>query len=84
MSKECSNCAFILADNFIFCPQCAQKANLHRLSIHEVLHDGVHYFNLADKGLFRLLKDLLIKTGNVAKEYVAGKRKKYFPPLNFF
>lgn len=84
MSKQCPNCAFILADNFKFCPQCAQKTNLHRLSLHEVLHDGLHYFTHADKGLLRLLKDLLIKTGVVAKEYVAGKRKKYFPPLNFF
>jgi hypothetical protein len=44
----------------------------------------VHYFTHADKGVIHLIKDLFKKTGTVAKEYVAGKRKRYFPPLNFF
>lgn len=84
MSKACSNCGFTLSDDFIYCPKCAQKVHLHRLSLHEVLHEGVHYFTHADKGIIHLLKDLFTKTGTVAKEYIAGKRKSYFPPLNFF
>ena len=84
MSKECPNCEFEVAPNFEYCPQCGQKANLHRLSLHDVLHDALHYFIHTDKGFIRLLKELIFKTGIVAKEYVSGKRKKYFPPLNFF
>lgn len=84
MLNDCPNCGFTLTNDFIYCPRCSQKTQLHRLSLHEVLHDGLHYFTHADKGLFNLLKDLLLKTGRVAKEYVAGKRKKHFPPLNFF
>jgi len=52
--------------------------------MHEVIHEGVHYFTHADKGIFLLVRQLLFKKGNVAKEYIAGKRKKYFPPLNFY
>ncbi len=55
------------------------------------LADGVKMFmkeeiipTHADKGLFQLLRDLVIKNGQVAREYVDGKRKKYFSPLNFF
>ncbi|MEO6734038.1 MAG: DUF3667 domain-containing protein [Ferruginibacter sp.] len=44
----------------------------------------VHYFTHADKGLFYLLIQLITRTGTVAREFVKGKRKKYFPPLNFF
>ena len=36
------------------------------------------------KGYFDLLKSLVLDTGKVAREYVEGKRKKYFPPLNFY
>lgn len=52
--------------------------------MHEIAHDGIHYFTHADKGIFQLLRDLTLKGGVVAREFIAGKRKKYFPPLNFF
>jgi hypothetical protein len=60
------------------------KTDLHRISMHEVVHDGVHYFTHADKGLPQLVRDLVLKGGVVAREFVNGKRKKYFSPLNFF
>jgi len=84
MHDNCSNCGNALTENAAFCASCGQKAHLHRLSWHDVVHDAVHYFTHADKGIFQLIKALLLKTGTVAKEFVAGKRKKYFPPLNFF
>lgn len=80
----CANCSSPLEPSYKFCPQCSQKTNLHRLSLHDIFHDVVHYFTHADKGLFGLMKDLALTTGKVANEYVTGKRKKYFPPLNFF
>ncbi len=81
---ECLNCGADVKDNFKFCTQCGQKTNLHRLSLHDVLHDAFHYFVHADKSFLQLLKALLLKTGTVAKEFVEGKRLKYFTPLNFF
>jgi cellobiose-specific phosphotransferase system component IIC len=52
--------------------------------MHDILHEAVHYFTHADKGFIGLLRDLALKNGKVAREYVAGMRKKYFPPLTFF
>lgn len=52
--------------------------------MHEVAHEGIHYFTHADKGIFTLIRDLAVKGGIVAKEYIEGRRKKHFPPLNFF
>ena len=80
----CKNCTVALQPDYDFCPKCSQKTNLHRISMHEIAHDGIHYFTHADKGIFSLLRDLVKKGGTVARDYVEGKRKKYFPPLNFF
>ena len=84
MEANCKNCDIELQPHYDFCPKCSQKTKLHRLSMHEVVHEGIHYFTHADKGLFQLIRDLTIKTGTVAREYAEGKRKKYFSPLNFF
>ncbi len=84
MNSNCPNCSYTLEKEFTYCPGCSQKTNVHRLTMHDVMHEAVHYFTHADKGVFGLLKDLVLKNGTVAKEYVEGKRKKYFPPLNFY
>ncbi|MFT3794745.1 DUF3667 domain-containing protein [Flavobacterium sp.] len=82
--ENCKNCTVALQPDYDYCPKCSQKTHLHRLSMHEVVHEGIHYFTHADKGFFQLIRDLVIKGGTIAREYVEGKRKKYFPPLNFF
>lgn len=82
--ESCKNCDATLQPSFAYCPSCGQKARLHRLSLHDVTHEGIHYFTHADKGLFLLLQALATKTGLVAREYMSDKRRKYFPPLNFF
>ena len=80
----CLNCEMSLSDSVNFCPNCGQKTNTHRLSLHDLTHDTVHYFTHADKSIFKLLKELAVKPGIVAREYITGKRQKYFKPLNFF
>ena len=84
MEAICKNCEARYAEVYNFCPNCSQKSALHRLTFHDIVHEGIHYFTHADKGLFQLIRDLFAKRGLVAFEYIAGKRKKYFPPLNFF
>jgi hypothetical protein len=84
MSLNCLNCGTSLLAGQHFCAQCGQKAETHRISLHEITHDAIHYFTHADKGIFHLLKGLLKRPGIVAREYIDGKRKTYFKPLNFF
>jgi len=84
MTGRCTNCENILEESYQYCPQCGQKTNLHRLNLHYVLHGTFHYFTHADKGFLQLLRELTLRNGTVAREYVAGKRAKYFPPLNFY
>ncbi|MBC7936231.1 MAG: DUF3667 domain-containing protein [Rhizobacter sp.] len=47
-------------------------------------HEGFHAVTHTDKGLFHLLKSLAIKPGTTAREYIQGKRKRYFSPFTFF
>jgi len=81
---NCLNCNAPLTTTQKFCSECGQKTALKRVNLHNVFHDAIHYFTHADKGIFTLLKSLVLQPGLVAKEYVEGKRKKHFPPLNFF
>lgn len=82
--SNCLNCNAALSTTQKFCSECGHKTALKRVNLHDVLHDAIHYFTHADKGIFTLLKSLVLQPGLVAKEYVEGKRKKHFPPLNFF
>lgn len=84
MEAICKNCETAYAENYNYCPNCSQKSKLHRLTLHDIIHEAIHYFTHADKGLFQLIRDLVLKGGTVAREYIDGRRKKYFPPLNFF
>jgi hypothetical protein len=77
----CANCNGLVETNF--CPSCGQKKDIHRISVRHVLHEGFHSITHADKGFLLLLKDLLSRPGYVAKEYIDGKRKRYFNPLSF-
>jgi len=47
-----------------------------------IWHDVGHALTHADKGIFFTLKELAIHPGIVAKEYIQGKRKKYYNPFS--
>jgi hypothetical protein len=81
---NCLNCGSGLGTAYKFCASCGQKANTHRLSFHDLGHDALHYITHADKGIFHLIKELARRPGTVAREYIDGKRAKYFKPINLF
>src|SRR5690606_38187423 len=65
-----------------FCGNCGQSAHIHRLSIkHFLLHDLVHSFWHVDRGIFLTLKEVLVRPGYAALEYIHGKRAGRFPIL---
>ena len=78
---NCKNCDAALSGNF--CANCGQKADIHRVTFKHFLHEFFHAFTHADKGILLLIKELVTRPGYVAREYLDGKRKKYFNPLSF-
>jgi hypothetical protein len=77
----CKNCENSFEGKF--CPNCAQKANTHRFTIGHLAHEFFHAVTHTDKGILFLIRVLFFKSGKVAREYNAGKRKKYFNPVTF-
>jgi Protein of unknown function (DUF3667) len=82
--SHCLNCEKPVSEQDSYCPNCGQTIHLHPITAGHLLHDGVHFFLHADKSIFSLVKALAAKTGIVAREFIEGKRKKYFSPFNFF
>lgn len=81
--NSCPNCGKLIDGKENYCPACGQKFPAHRLTIKHLAHELFHSVTHADKGILLLLKSLATKPGIVAKEYVEGKRKKYFNPFTF-
>jgi hypothetical protein len=82
--STCPNCAAPLQSSFAYCPQCSQKTFQHRLTLGHLGHDLLHFFTHADKGILVLIRDLAVRPGTVAREYVAGRRTAHYSPLSFF
>jgi hypothetical protein len=81
-SGSCANCAEPLTG--AFCSRCGQQAlDLHR-PISDLFSDVIgDIFNL-DTRLLRTLRPLMLKPGALAKDYIAGRRASYVPPLKSY
>ena len=82
MGIVCKNCATPFDGRF--CPQCGQKATTGRLTVGHVLEEGWHGVTHTDKSFLSLLGLLLIRPGVVIRDYIEGKRKRYFSPWMFY
>jgi hypothetical protein len=81
MLSTCKNCDAALTGKF--CVNCGQKTDVHRITMGYISHEFFHAVTHADKGVLLLIRKLFIQPGIVAREYIEGKRKKYFNPLSF-
>ncbi len=81
VNTVCKNCETNYQAKF--CPECGQKSTVQRLSIGSIVHDILHYFTHADKGIFFTIKEMFRNPAFVIQEYIDGKRKKYFNPFTF-
>ena len=77
----CKNCNTAFEGKH--CPECGQKADTHRFTVGHIAHEVFHAVTHTDKGILFLIKELTYRPGYVAREYNAGKRKKYFSPFTF-
>lgn len=74
-SAACVNCNTPYVGTF--CHQCGQKM-VHRYTVGHVLHELMHVFTHADKGIFSFAWQIITRPGKVALHLVQGKRKRYF------
>lgn len=80
---ECLNCHSKLVNQERFCPHCGQSTEVRRLEMRAVLKNFFQSFYSVDSGFLYLLFWLPTKPGIISREYVLGKRRKYFNPFTF-
>jgi Protein of unknown function (DUF3667) len=78
---NCKNCEHHYKGNF--CPTCGQKATEGHIGLKYFLHDIPHSVFHIDKGFFYTLGVLISSPGQALKNYLAGKRVKFFKPFAF-
>jgi hypothetical protein len=78
---DCPNCGTHVTGNF--CPDCGQKAHLHRSLIaigHDIMHGVLHL----DGKLSHTLPLLVFKPGELTRRFIAGERAKFVSPMAMF
>ncbi|MBO0340343.1 DUF3667 domain-containing protein [Flagellimonas profundi] len=80
---KCKNCNNIVGETHSYCPYCGQKMGLGRLNFKQLLKDLWISFTNTDQGILHLIKHLAYRPGEVAREYISGRRKSYFNPFNY-
>jgi hypothetical protein len=77
----CLNCGTVFAGHF--CPNCGQKAHLHR-SLAAIGHDIMHGVLHLDGKLWETLPLLAFKPGHLTRRFIAGERAKFVSPMAMF
>ena len=60
-----------------------ERRTAEHITLHEIGHDLAHAIVHVDRSALSLVRQLLTRPGIVAREYISGKRKKYFGPFAF-
>jgi len=80
--KDCLNCGHVVEENF--CPKCGQENIVTKEdAFHMVTHAIADYFHFEHK-FFSTIGPLLLKPGQLTKEYVAGKRMSSIHPIRLY
>ncbi|MCI5082771.1 MAG: DUF3667 domain-containing protein [Saprospiraceae bacterium] len=79
---ECLNCGTEFDSNF--CPHCGQKKSVKRYSLNNLVFSDLPKAILnTDKGFLHNIKYLTITPKQFINDYLAGKRKNAFKPIQF-
>lgn len=77
----CANCQTRFTGHF--CPQCGQKAHIHR-SLAAIGHDIMHGVLHLDGKLWNTLPLLTFKPGKLTRRFIEGERAKFVSPMAMF
>ena len=78
---RCLNCQAVLPEQAHFCPACSQRADTARLTTSDMLRESMHSFLNIESGPVAMLRGLLSRPGGVARDYVHGRRRRYYGPF---
>jgi len=78
----CQNCGSVVTGKY--CAACGQAGHVHIMTIADVTHDVVHSALHLDSRVWRTLRSLVLRPGELTNEFIAGKRARYLPPFRLY
>ena len=79
---ECATCGTRFEGNY--CPRCGQSAKIGRYSFKKALLLFLDVWGVGNRGMFRSIRDLLLRPGYMIRDYLRGMQMAYFPPFKMF
>jgi len=79
----CRDCGAPLAPTQAYCGVCGQKRLAGRITLHEIARDLIHALAHVDRGVLPLVRQLLVRPGAVARDFIEGRRRRHFGPFAF-
>lgn len=80
--RRCLNCGTMVAGRH--CPQCGQSGDVHVLSMREVAGDVTHSLLHLDSRVWRTVRLLVRRPGELTREFIAGRHQQYIPPFRLY
>jgi Protein of unknown function (DUF3667) len=80
--SNCANCGAMLTGRF--CSNCGQRREHEIHSIWHFTKEATEDLTHADSRLWSTMSALMFKPGLLTREFLAGKRVKYLPPLRLY
>jgi hypothetical protein len=79
---DCLNCGTELSGQY--CGHCGQRARNRLISLWELLSDAFGDLLELDSRLWRTLIPLLVRPGQLTRDYLEGRRARYMPPFRMY
>ena len=79
---ECATCGTHYEGNY--CPRCGQSSKIGRYSFKNALLLYLDVWGLGNRGMFRTIRDLILRPGYMIRDYFRGMQMAYFPPFKLF
>ncbi len=80
--KTCKNCG--TASEGWFCPQCGQRLSVHKVTFRETFEDLYGALLSINAPLILTVLDLILRPGTMLRNFLEGKRRRYYRPVAFF
>lgn len=81
-AHDCPTCGTHYEGNY--CPRCGQSAHIGRYSFKKALLLFLDVWGMGNRGMFRTIRDLLLRPGYMIRDYLRGMQMAYFPPFKMF
>lgn len=78
----CPTCGTSFEGNY--CPRCGQSSRIGRYSFKKAFLLFLDVWGLGNRGMFRTLRDLILRPGYMIRDYLSGMQMAYFPPFKMF